>query len=457
MPAPAEVWTPAIAPSALAIAVVLGLVIALELLRPVHGVAPGARAGLETAIAVSGVLAAQVLVGTFDRSRRLRELLLLFAVLAVSVAEFGSWAVPALTGGRSVESGGTARLGCELIGALAFAAAAFAPRRSIAEARRGLGKLAALLGVAVGMLGALLAQVGPVNGRASTVYAGTASTVNHPVALGVHAASAAILAVAALAFVAGSWRAESGNGLLAGACLLLAGADLQFLAIPAVAPDWVTPREGLRLAAYAFLLGSAYLRYTNLVRHEAYAAVCSERERIACDLHDGLAQDLACIATEGQRLDCRLGPEHPLMRATREALAEVRGMIAALAAPSAGTSDAELRLIAHELEHRFDVQVTVRTEADATPGFDVGVDPVPRDDVIRIAREAIVNAALHSNARQVDVALLRRADTVVVRVSDDGQGIPEARPGGFGLRNMRPRGSRLSAECPPRARRWHRA
>lgn len=458
MPARAEASTQAIAPSALLIAVVSGIVIALELLWPVHGVAPGARAALETAIAVSAILTARLLMETFDRSHQLRELLLLSALLVFSLTDFGYWAGPALTGVRSLESGGAARLGCELIGALAFAAAAFAPHKSIAERRRRLAKFAAVLGVGAAVLGALLAQVILVNGGASTVNAGTVTAANQPVALGVHAASAAILAVAAFAFVAGSWRAESGNGLLAGACLLLAGANLQFLAIPAVATDWVTPREGVRLAAYAFLLGSVYLRYTKLRRYEAHAAICSERKRIACDLHDGLAQDLACIAAQGQRLDCQLGPEHPLMLATREALAMLRGTIADLTASTAPTPEAALRLIAHELGHRFDVQVNVRIEADSALSLGNRRELAQRDDLIRIAREAIVNAAVHGSARHIDVALLRRAGTLVVRVSGDGQGIPDGRPAGFGLRSMRARGvSRLSAGRRPPARRWHRA
>ena len=56
-----------------------------------------------------------------------------------------------------------------------------------------------------------------------------------------------------------------------------------------------------------------------------HASIRSERERVARDLHDGLAQDLACITTQAQRLDCDLGPHHPLMLATRDALGELRG------------------------------------------------------------------------------------------------------------------------------------
>ncbi|HEY5430938.1 MAG TPA: histidine kinase [Solirubrobacteraceae bacterium] len=439
------------------IAVVSGIVIALELFRPFHSVDPGARAALETAIAVVAILTARLLMEAFDRSRQMRELLLLSALLTASLSDFGYWAGPALTGVRSPTSG-AARLACELIGALAFAAAAFAPHKAIAERRRRLAKFATVLGVGSAVLGALLVQVILVDGGASAENAGTVSAANHPVALGVHATSAAILAVAAFAFVAGSWRAESGNGLLAGGCLLLAGANLQFLAIPAVATDWVTPREGARLAAYAFLLGGVYLRYAKLRRYEAYVAICSERKRIACDLHDGLAQDLACIAAQGQRLGCELGPEHPLMLATRDALAMLRGTIADLTASTAPTPEAALRLIAHELGHRFDVQVDVRIEAGSPLRQGSRRELAQRDDLIRTAREGIVNAAVHGSSRHIDVELLRRRGTLVVRVSGDGPEIPDGRPAGFGLRRKRSHdGSRFSAQRRRPARRRHRA
>ncbi len=458
MPARAGAWTQAIAPSALAIAVVSGILIALELLRPVHGVDAAARAALETAIAAFAILTARFLMESFDRSRQLRELLLLAGVLALSVADVGAWAGSALAAARSLESDGPVRLGCEMIGALAFAAAALMPPTVITERRRGVAKVGVVLGFCVAVVGTVLAQVVAAHGDASAANAGTASTAGHPVVIGIHVASAAILAVAALAFVAGSWRAESGSLLLGGASLLLAAAGLQFLAIPTIASDWVTPRDGVSLAAYAFLLGSAYLGYARLRRREADTAIRAERERIARDLHDGMAQDLACIAAQAQRLDCRLGPEHPLVLANRNALAELRGMITDLTASTAPTCEAALRLIAHELGQRFGVQVNVRIEADSALSLDSRLELAQRDDLIRVAREAIVNAAAHGSARHIDVALLRRAGTLVVRVSGDGHRIPNGRPAGRWLRSKRARGvSRLSAEPPPPARQRHRA
>jgi signal transduction histidine kinase len=217
--------------------------------------------------------------------------------------------------------------------------------------------------IAIGTLLAEVIAVHPATGAAK----GAASAAAPSLIAGVQVASAVILAVAGFAFVAGSWRAERGTELLVGACLLLAAAGVQFAAVQTVPADWVTPREGARLVAFGLLLGAAWLRHARVQRRHAYTAVCSERERIARDLHDGLAQDLSCITTHAQRLDCRLAPDDPLMLATRDALAEVRGMIADLTASTDPTSEVAARPVAHEHGDRFDVKVNVGSEAGSVP------------------------------------------------------------------------------------------
>ena len=446
--APERARTQPIAPWLLAAAVVSGVLVALELFRPVHGIDAAARAAVETAIALAAILTSSLLIEIFDRTRQLRELLLALGILALAVAGFSYWAGPVVAGVRGPASGGAVRLGCELLGALAVAAAALAPRTSIVAPFRRLAKAGSVLGLSVIAVVTLLASVIAVH--PATVPAKGAAPF---LTLGAQLASAVLLAVAGFAFVARSWRAERGTELLVAACLLLAVAGVQFVTVPTVPANWVTPREGARLLAFALLLGGVCLRYAKVQRRHAFTVVCSERERIARDLHDGLAQDLACITTEGQRLDCRLGPDDPLMLATRDALAQLRGTIADLTASTAPTSEAAVRLIAHELGHRFDVQVNVRSDADPAPTVESGLDLTPRDNLIRATRQAIVEAALRGDARHVDVALVRRAGTLVVRVSGATHTAPQTRAAGSA--QWRPQalgGSRLSWERPRRAK-----
>jgi signal transduction histidine kinase len=428
-------------PSTLLVAAVACLVLAIELLPPLHVVNPRARAAVETVIALSAIATGCLLIANFRRERQWIELLLLCALIGASLADIMHNAAPSLTGLRGLSHDNHAWLGCELIAGVALVAAALTPPHSSMASARELTRFGIVFGIGSAVLAALLVQVTMVGRSASVV----APLDHHAVVVGVHCTSAAMLVLAAIAFMADG-SAGGGSAVLAAACVLLGGANLQYLAIPQPAADWVTAREGLRFGAYGLLLGFACVRYASLRRRENQAAICSERERIVRDLHDGLAQDLACIAVQGQRLDANLGPEHPLMIAVRQAVVATRGVIADLTASTAPTTEAALRVVADELGHRFDLQVAVRIETDAAPGLESELAPSQREHLIQIAREAIVNAALHGPARRVDVVLFRRGRTLVMRVSDDGRGIPEGQPSGFGLRTMRARAAALGGQ-----------
>jgi signal transduction histidine kinase len=77
--------------------------------------------------------------------------------------------------------------------------------------------------------------------------------------------------------------------------------------------------------------------------------------------------------------------------------------------------------------------------------------PLIRDEVYRIAREAVVNAMRHAAARLIDVTLDYRADPFVVTVRDDGVGIADqrvltsGRDGHWGLAGMRERAAAVGA------------
>jgi len=415
---------------AVVVGVISAAVAAFNFVEPVHSINPGERGAIEMAITLSAILTAGLLVANFRHDRRLSQLLLLGALAAVSLVDFVYFAVPALAGGGGPEFNGVAALASNLIVSLAFAAAAFAPTKIVPHRGRRTAGISIAAAAGVVMLALVLEQI-----------QGT---------LAIRAVSGAILLASALAFLRRARQGETGCGLLAAASFLLAAARLQYLSVTAVAADWVTPREGLRLAAYAILLASAYWQYAKARRVEASAAISLERERIARDLHDGLAQDLACIAAQGQRLGIELEPEHPLMVAARHALATSRGVIADLSASSAPDIETALRLIAGELEHRYSLQVDVQINAGAALAGDQDLGPSGREHVVRIAREAIVNAALHGAARHVDLVLQQEGRDLVLCISDDGCGIEDAPRSGLGLRTMRARAASLGGELSAR-------
>jgi signal transduction histidine kinase len=351
-----------------------------ELLRPVHVVGPGARAAIETTIALSTILSAGLFLLNLRHTRRWPDLLPPLALVTVAITGFVYFAGPVLAGQIGLESGGRPRLAVEL-------------------------------------------------------------------------APAAVLLASALAFLTRGRHGERGSWLLAAAAFLLAAVRMGYLVTPAVATNWITPQDGLRLTAYAVLLAGVLQEYASTSSSKTWTAMTSDRERIAQDLHDGLAQDLACITAQGQRLGSELGAEHPLIVAARHALAASRTAITDLSASAAPTTATALRLIADELEHRHDVEVDIRMETDTTEVIDSYVGARDRYHLIRITREAIVNAILHGVARHIEVSVVHNGSDLVVRVSDDGRAIREAGGSGFGLRTVQavPCSERSSARAPVRS------
>jgi signal transduction histidine kinase len=435
--------------TAAAIALAAASVAVLQLLRPVHFNDPGARAGIETAITLSALLSAAMMVGHFKHSRRRRDLLLLGALLTVSLTDFAFSALPALTGTETVALGTEARLGCMVLVSIAFTCAALTPDRKLLGGARRLVAFALLAGLGTAGLFELLDLI------AAPGLPGPLASGYAPISTAVGVASGVCLLVAGVAFVRRAGRDDGDAGLLAGACFLLAAASLGYLALANAPAAWVTPGDGLRLAAYGLLLAIAVRQQRDTSDHAARAAIDAERQRLARDLHDGLAQDLAVIAAHAQRLNAEMGPDHPLTVAARRALAASRGAIVDLSASGAPTTAAALRRVGDELAERFGVEVKVKVEADDSSLGQDALDRSDREHVVRIAREAIVNAIQHGGAGRIEIVFDCRGGDLLLRVSDDGRGIVQpARPAtsGFGLPTMRARAQALGGHLIARQR-----
>jgi signal transduction histidine kinase len=433
--------------SAIAVGALAAVVIGLELVKPVHVVDPSARAAIGTAIALSALLSAFLLGSHFNRTRRVSDLLLLAALATVPLTDFAFAALPPLGGVHAAGPGNGGWLGCLLVIAIAGAAVGLAPDRKILCERRRAMALAAIAGIGT----VVLAELFDVVSGSSRVYGALhhpvfAATTHDSVTQAVAVISSSVLLLVGIALVHRVGRADPDAWLMAAVCFLLAADGLVHVAVPASAADWVTPGDGFRLAAYGGLLAVALRRYSRMRHQAARAALDEERQRIARDLHDGLAQDLAFIGVQAQTLDSQLGTEHPLMLAARSALAVSRGMIVDLAARSAPTTEAALRLVADEMGARFGAQVRVRVVAATDASGHQEPGPAEREQLVRIAREAIANAVRHGGAQRVDVVLDCRGTHRLLLVSDDGSGITETAlqsRNGFGLPIMRARAESL--------------
>jgi signal transduction histidine kinase len=408
-----------------------------------HVVAPAVRASIETAIAIAATTTAALLVNQYRRRRQMYSLLLLGAVLTVALTDLVFSVLPALLDtDHTLLDTGAATVSGALV-PLAFLLVAFGGDR-MPSVRRSWHVLAAGGGcLAIAAAGEVIGMLLGGSGIAASSSAATRD-------LGV--LEAVVLVIAGIGFVRRAPAATSGGAWMGAAAFLLAAARLQTIAMPVVSADWITPRELFRLGAYGLLL-TAVVGDELRMRRTAHAdALHAQREEIARDIHDGLAQDLAVIAFHAQRLEAELGPLHPLTIAARRALSASRQSIVDLSASHAPSTAAALREVADELETTLGVEITVHDQVDRPAGLEPDMGSRAREHFVRIAREAVVNAARHGQAHHVDVTLASHGRGWLLTVADDGSGIAEsqlASPSGFGLQAIRARaeelGGRLSA------------
>jgi signal transduction histidine kinase len=234
------------------------------------------------------------------------------------------------------------------------------------------------------------------------------------------------------------------------------------------APAWWTLRRTLWALGAVSVLFSAILgvvvrhskqkvREQVMARREAeaqFAAVNQERNRLAADLHDTLEQGLTGIALQLEAAHKAFAtvPEiaqHHLAVAktlVRQSQGEVRRSVWDLRSQMLDNNDlaSALAAIGRQLSESVEVQVVV-----GTTGPTRRLPSIVENNLLRIGQEAITNALKYSCARNIDVQVVFRPETVLLSVRDDGQGFnfvsnPDAIPSGhFGLTDMRERAKRL--------------
>jgi signal transduction histidine kinase len=171
--------------------------------------------------------------------------------------------------------------------------------------------------------------------------------------------------------------------------------------------------------------------------------VLAERERLAREIHDTLAQGFVSVVTlleaaEERLADTEAVREHLALakREARDNLAEARRFVSALRPELLDDGSLADALIA--LTTRW----SAATGVPATATHSGTARPLPRElevALLRAVQEALANVARHAGATEVRVALDYGADTVRLAVRDDGSGfVPGARPG-YGLAGMRDR------------------
>ena len=163
-----------------------------------------------------------------------------------------------------------------------------------------------------------------------------------------------------------------------------------------------------------------------------------ERERIARDIHDTLAQTLAGLVLLSERAgrqardgrtDAAAGAIATIEQTAREALAESRALVARMAAVPA---DEALAAAIERLAARFRAEVGLAIDVDVAAGVDL--DREQQVVLLRCLQEALANVRKHAQATLVTVAVASDVDGVRMTVRDDGVGFDtSAARTGFGL------------------------
>jgi signal transduction histidine kinase len=259
--------------------------------------------------------------------------------------------------------------------------------------------------------------------------------------------------------ISGVWRPRSFQ-------ILLRSSDDLVLIAP---PPWWTPSHiilvfGVVACASIFVTAMVMLAARRRLREQAvqramaeteFAAILSERNRVAREIHDTLAQGLAATSVQlalakknvngaSEALSHHLEAAHELVR---ESLAEAR--------------DSIWNMRSHVLESRDlagALREILKQRCDGT-GIETSVEvsghsrrfaPATENNLLRIGQEAIFNATKYAKAKRIAVKLEFGAREFRLVVSDDGCGFDASHPptaaGGFGLMAMRERAGELKGE-----------
>ncbi len=205
----------------------------------------------------------------------------------------------------------------------------------------------------------------------------------------------------------------------------------------------------------------------SLASAERLAGMLEERQRLAREIHDTLAQGFTSIIMHLETIEAALGSDPAAVlkhldrarNAARESLADARRMVWALQPESLERSS--LAEVLRRLAERWSEENHIQASTIVTGAVRSSL-PEIEVTLLRVAQESLANIRKHARASNVTLTLSYMDDLVALDVHDDGAGFdvdhalaqPDgSQSSGFGLRSMRERvealGGTLSIESAP--------
>ena len=381
----------------------------------------------ETAAALVLLLVASLLFGRFRRGGRLLDLLALASVVVLAGKHL---VFSVLTAILTETSGGLTTwrtTGAGMLGAALLVASALAPERVVANRNRALAIMtgACLAALAILIVVADFFELPAAFTDLPETRAELQRLSQNSELLVTDVAAMALFLIAGAAFGRRAERERDEFQLWLGVGSTIAGmAYLNYALFPSAFTDFLYVGDIFRIAAViAWGVGTIRVIATY---QEAYAgaAVLEERRRVARDIHDGVAQELAFISTQMHALMVRAEDKETsvqILESVQRALDESRGAISALGRPVNEPFHITLARTAEEVAGRLGTRLVLE--------IDEGVEvPTAWEEALpRILREAVANAVRHGQARRVSVQL-HDAEGIWLRVVDDGVGFDTSRP-----------------------------
>ena len=397
------------------------------------------------------VFIAAVLLGRFRLNASRRTLLKLGAVCVLALDNLYTTVLTIAVDSISDGAFSTwTTTGNAVIGGALLAAAALLPDRPIRNRTRAVW---VVLVTSVGLLAAVTILAAALQGVLPGAFADAPQTQDELELLSEHPALIVVETITALCFgLAGIGFARLADEMqdeflqwLSIGSVIAAVAYLNYALFPSHFTELLYSGDLFFIAAAIALLLGAVREVANEEAAQIRSAVLEERRRVARELHDGVAQELAFIASQTQwslRQPDDPQPLGQILDSVERALDESRGAIAALNRPMDEPLEVALGHAAQDVANRVGARLNLELEEG------IEVPPEWREALMRIAREAVANAARHGHARTITVQL-HEAGGVRLRIADDGDGFDTAAPRSsqsYGLTSMRERTESLGGE-----------
>jgi signal transduction histidine kinase len=446
-----------LAPKALAVRAALVALALSMALTTIPGLGTTVRSApthvaIETAGAIAVGLTAALLAGRVLSTARLSDVLLGSGLTVLALTTLLFSLVPAIGAAHHRTLTTWAAEGGRLLAAALFISAAIATNRALDRPNTALRRAVLLSAgglLACAVVAAATTSVLPaIDEPAELPRHLDPSLLSGPTALTVwDLVLAASFATAGIALAIRAEReADTLLGWMAAGLGLFAIARLDYGLVPSQYTEYVYVGDFVGFISFLVLLAGAAIEVLSRQEALAAAAISEERRRLARDLHDGLAQELAYISAHSRRLAngtrSEAGAEE-LRAAAERALEESRLAISGL---SQAADEAPLERSLESAGISAAARAGVEIAFDLDPGIDV--PQAVRQALLRVQSQAIVNAAVHGHARRIEVRL-RGAPGVRLEIVDDGEGFDldaPRRPDAIGLVSMRERAEALGAD-----------